>query len=131
METKSKLQIMVVDDDQFIRAILESYLKQYYDVVCKSNGFEAMEWLQEGNDIDLVIADIHMPEMSGYELLLQFRSSGFFRHIPFVVLSGAKDSDEKIKCLKAGADDYIIKPFNPEEVYIRVENIIKRARVTN
>lgn len=130
MSTMNKYRIMVVDDDQFIVAILENYLKQYYEVICKSNAIEAMGWLEEGNEIHLVVADINMPEMDGIEFLEQLRSSGFFRNIPFLILSGNKDTGEKIKCLKAGADDYIVKPFNPEEVYVRIENILRRIGVT-
>lgn len=128
MSNSLKYKIMVVDDDQFIRSILETYLTQHYQVISMSDGREALNWVEGGNEIDLVIADINMPEMSGFELLQQFRTSGFFREIPFLILSGNKDTDEKIKCLKAGADDYIIKPFNPEEVHMRISNILKRMR---
>jgi len=129
MTTKKKYRIMVVDDDQFIRAILENYLKTYYEIISKPDAQEAMAWLESGNEIDLVLADINMPGMNGIEMLQQLRSSGFFRNIPFLMLSGNKDTGEKIKCLKAGADDYIVKPFNPEEVYVRIENILRRIGV--
>ena len=130
MDHQENIRILVVDDDQFIRAVLKTYLEQHFEVVCKANGLEAMHWLQEGNETDLVVVDLNMPEMNGYELILQLRSSGFFRNIPVVVLSGDKESDDKIKCLKAGADDYIIKPFNPEEVHIRIENLLRRLKIT-
>jgi DNA-binding response OmpR family regulator len=129
MENQKHLRIMAVDDDPFIRGILENFLRQYFDVTGKSNGQEAMEWLEAGHEVDLIIADVNMPEMSGYELLQQVRSSGFFRNIPFIILSGAKDSDEKIRCLRAGADDYVVKPFNPEELHIRIDNIFKRLKI--
>jgi DNA-binding response OmpR family regulator len=129
MTTKKKYRIMVVDDDQFIRAILENYLKTYYEIISKPDAQEAMAWLESGNEIDLILADINMPGMNGIEMLQQLRSSGFFRNIPFLMLSGNKDTGEKIKCLKAGADDYIVKPFNPEEVYVRIENILRRIGV--
>lgn len=126
MSTESNHRIMLVDDDPFIVAILESYLKQYYQVISQSSALEAIDWLEAGNEVHLIVADINMPEMDGIEMLEQVRSSGFFRNIPFLILSGNKGSGEKIKCLKAGADDYIVKPFNPEEVYIRIKNILRR-----
>lgn len=129
MTKAAKYRIMVVDDDPFIIAILENYLKQYFEVISHSSAIEAISWLESGNDVNLIVADINMPEMDGIEMLEQVRSSGFFRNIPFIILSGNKDSGEKIKCLKVGADDYIVKPFNPEEVYVRIQNILRRVGV--
>lgn len=75
---------------------------------------------------DLIVADIQMPNIDGYEFVKQIRASGFFRNIPLIVLSGLESSNEKVKCLKLGANDYLVKPFNPEELAIRIELLISR-----
>ena len=67
-----------------------------------------------------------MPEMDGFSLLRHLKSSGLFEDIPVIILSSNDNSAEKIRCLKLGADDYLIKPFNPEELDIRIANILKR-----
>eukprot|EP01136_Pigoraptor_vietnamica_P014329 Opistho-1_new@56399 len=82
--------------------------------------------MQEGHIPDLIIADIEMPMMDGYEFIDQVRSSGFLRHIPLIMLSGKDSSDNRIRCLEAGADDYLIKPFNPRELAARVNGILRR-----
>ena len=67
-----------------------------------------------------------MPVMDGFELITQLKQSGFFTDIPIIVLSCRDNSSDRIKCLKLGADDYMVKPFNPEELLIRVEKLLVR-----
>jgi DNA-binding response OmpR family regulator len=118
-------KILVIDDERTIRVLLENFLKEYV-VTTKNDGLEGLSWLQEGNMPDLIIADIQMPNIDGYEFVKQIRASGFFRDIPLIVLSGLESSTEKVKCLKLGANDYLVKPFNPEELAIRMELLISR-----
>ncbi len=121
-----KKKILVIDDELSIRMLLENFLKKTYTVVTKNDGMEGLGWLEEGNIPDLIVADIQMPNLDGYEFVKNLRASGYFRHIPIIMLSGIESSSEKIKCLKLGADDYIVKPFNPEELAIRIELLISR-----
>ncbi len=121
-----KKKILIIDDELSIRMLLENFLSKTYDVVTKVDGLEVMKYLEGGNIPDLIVADIQMPNLNGQELLEQIRASGFFQHIPIIVLSGIESSQERIKLLKMGADDFIVKPFNPEELSIRIENIISR-----
>jgi DNA-binding response OmpR family regulator len=116
-----KHKILVIDDELSIRLLLENFLSQDYDVVCKSDGMEALEWL-EGNLPDLIICDIQMPKMDGYECLKKVRERGYTKHTPFIMLSGTEASKERIKCYRLGAQDYLMKPFNPEEL----EELIKK-----
>jgi DNA-binding response OmpR family regulator len=118
-------KILVIDDERTIRVLLENFLKEYI-VTTKNDGLEGLSWLQEGNMPDLIIADIQMPNIDGYEFVKQIRASGFFRDIPLIVLSGLESSTEKVKCLKLGANDYLVKPFNPEELALRIELLISR-----
>jgi len=71
-----------------------------------------------------VVADLNMPEINGFEYIKKVRESGFFNDVPLIVLSGEESSSERIKCLKLGANDYLIKPFNPEELGLRIDNLI-------
>lgn len=120
--------LLAVDDEKSILMILNFVFGKKYEVVQKINAKEALEWMQQGNIPDVIIADMNMPELSGLEFIQQIRSSGFFRDIPLVMLSGNESTADKIKCLKAGADDYMVKPFNPEELEARIENIFRRIK---
>lgn len=116
-----KKKILVVDDEQSICLLLENFLSQDYDVVAISDGLEALEWLEE-NLPDLIISDIQMTKMDGYEFLTNVRKRGFTKHTPIIMLSGKSESKERIKCYKLGAQDYLTKPFNPEEL----EELVKK-----
>ena len=119
-------KMLIADDDLGMRMLLENFFSEKFEVTVKENGLEALKWMQKGNVPDFIIVDIVMPELDGYEFIKNVRSSGYFKRVPIIMLSGLENSKEKIKCLKLGADDYMIKPFNPEELSVRVENIINR-----
>lgn len=121
-----KKKILVIDDELSIRMLLENFLNKSFTVITKNDGMEGLGWLEEGNLPDLIVADIQMPNLDGYEFVKNLRASGYFRHIPIIMLSGIESTTEKIKCLKLGADDYVVKPFNPEELAIRIELLISR-----
>jgi len=110
-----KHKILVIDDERSIRLLLENFLAESYEVVSKNDGFEALEWL-EGNQPDLIICDVQMPNMDGYLFLEKVRQRGYTKHTPVLMLSGAESSKERIKCYKLGAQDFLAKPFNPEEL---------------
>ena len=120
------LTLLAIDDEISIQQILEHYFKDSFTVVTKSNGKEGLNWMQEGNIPHVIIADIEMPVMNGYEFIDQVRSSGFLSHIPMIMLSGNDSSENRIRCLEAGADDYMIKPFNPRELAARINGILRR-----
>ena len=120
-----KGQILIIDDQPIMLKLLEQILKEKYQVVSLENGREALEWMYSGNIPDLVVADLNMPEIDGFEYIKRIRESGFFSDVPLIVLSGEESSVERIKCLKLGANDYLIKPFNPEELSLRIDNLIK------
>lgn len=109
--------------------LLENFLSQSFNVVVMGNGKEAFDWLQSGQIPALIIADINMPEMDGYEFVKSLKTSGYFRDIPIIMLSGNDSSTERVKFLRLGARDYLVKPFNPEELMLRVELLLKDATV--
>jgi DNA-binding response OmpR family regulator len=110
-----KKKILVVDDEKTICMILENFLSSEYEVISKNSGILGLEWLDK-NLPDLIISDIQMNDMDGFELLKEIRLMGFTKHTPVIMLSGKTKSAERIKCYQLGAQDYLTKPFNPEEL---------------
>ncbi|MEI7828590.1 MAG: response regulator [Prolixibacteraceae bacterium] len=108
-------KILIVDDEKSIRLLLENFLSKNYDVESKADGVDALEWLED-NLPDLIIGDIQMPNMDGYLFLEKVRQRGFTKHTPVIMLSGVESSKERIKCYRLGAQDFLAKPFNPEEL---------------
>jgi DNA-binding response OmpR family regulator len=119
--------MLAIDDEVSIQLILKHYFKENFSVITKGNGKEALSWMQEGNIPDIIVADINMPEMDGNAFIDQVRSSGFLKNIPMVMLSGSDTTDNKIRCLEAGADDFMVKPFNPRELAARLNGILRRS----
>jgi DNA-binding response OmpR family regulator len=120
------LSMLAIDDEVSIQLILQHYFKEDFSVITKGNGKEALAWMQEGNIPDIIVADINMPEMDGYTFIDHVRSSGFLKNIPMIMLSGSDSTDNKIRCLEAGADDFMVKPFNPRELAARLNGILRR-----
>ncbi len=123
-----KKTLVAVDDEPSILKVLDFYFGKTYNVVSKQNGKDALEWMQQGIVPDIIIADVNMPDVGGIEFIMQIRSSGFFKDVPLIMLSGNEKTEDKIKSLQAGADDYLTKPFNPEELEARIENIFRRIK---
>lgn len=117
-------KILLVDDKETIAKVVSIYLNKDYDTVYFSNPVKAIEWINEGNYPDLIISDIRMPMMRGDEFLHYMKNNELFRDIPFIMLSSEESTTERIKLLEEGAADYIIKPFNPMELKIRVMKIL-------
>lgn len=124
-----KKTLLVIDDEPSIRLILEHYFSVDFTVVLKSNGLEAMQWLEQGNTADAIIADYAMPVMDGLDFINQVRANSSYDNIPLLMLSGKDETSNKIKCLKQGADDYVVKPFNPEELDLRVRKLLNKVKV--
>jgi len=116
-----KKKILVVDDELTTCVLLEHFLSSQYEVFTTNSGTEALTWL-ETNLPDLILSDIQMPSMDGFELLQEIRLKGYTKHTPIIMLSGQTESKERIKCYKLGAQDYLTKPFNPQEL----EELVKK-----
>jgi DNA-binding response OmpR family regulator len=116
--------IMVVDDEPRIVSVIESYLTQYgYRVVKSYNGEEAL-LLAEREKPDLIILDIMMPKMDGYEFLRQHRKEA---NTPIIFLTAKVEDEDKVLGLELGADDYMAKPFRPRELMARVKAVMRRG----
>lgn len=125
---RRQLCILMIDDEVAIQKVITQYFKEKHEVITSGNGQEALTWLYQGNLPDFIIADINMPVLNGFEFIKQIRESGFFNTIPLIILSGIDKSDTKIKCLEAGADDFLVKPFNPRELEARMNSIMRRVK---
>ncbi len=122
---KDRPVILVVDDQFQNVELLEAYLvPQGYEVVKASSGQEALGKLS-GNQIDLVLLDVMMPGMSGIEVLEKLRSDSKTKPIPVVMVTVLKETEDKVKALEAGCDDFISKPFDRVELLARVKSILK------
>ena len=124
----SRRNLLILDDEPSITKILEHFLKKDFNVVIKNDGSDGMLWLEEGNQADLIIADLHMPNLSGKEFLKVAKASNLYADIPVIILSGSDESSERIQCLNLGADDFMLKPFNPMEVHAKINAILRRSK---
>ena len=116
--------ILVVDDEKRILSLLESYLEQQgFRVATALNGEQAI-FVARHEKPDLIILDIMMPEMDGYEFMRQHRKE---RETPIILLTAKVDEDDKVIGLELGADDYVTKPFSPRELTSRVRAVLRRT----
>ena len=122
-----KFQILVVDDEWNMRNLLRIYLnKNGIEVKEAKNGPEAIE-LINSNQFDLVILDVMMPGMDGWEVCSKIRET---YNIPILMLTARTETRDKVQGLNLGADDYLTKPFDPEELLARVNALLRRARIS-
>ena len=125
------MKVLVVEDDKEIVELLSIYLKnEGYEPVTAYSGKEAITRLATVSDISLMILDIMMPHMTGIDVIKEVRKDS---EIPIIVVSAKTGDMDKIQGLITGADDYVVKPFNPLEVMARVKSLLRRSQkeVTN
>jgi two-component system chemotaxis response regulator CheY len=120
-----KKQILVVDDDVSILKLLNFILSKEYEVVMKSSGIEAFNWLEEGNYPELIISDLQMPYFDGTSFIRNLKISGFYRDTPVIVLSGAEDIEEQVNKMSFAVEGYINKPFNPAVLKNTISNVLQ------
>ncbi len=119
-------KILVVEDDRNMRLLTAARLEDMYTVVCANDGIEAIEEIHKGG-IDLIIADIMMPRMDGYELLKTVREEGYTT--PFLMLTAKEALEDKQKGFSLGTDDYMTKPFSSDELMWRTQALLRRADI--
>jgi len=122
--TINKKQILVVDDELSILRLLTFILSAEYELVIKKSGIEAISWLEEGNDPNLIISDLMMPYFDGSTLIRNLKISGFYRDTPVILLSGAEDLEAKVKEMPFKIDSYLEKPFNPAVLKSKIAELI-------
>jgi len=124
---KEKSVVLVVEDNADVRAFVKGYLTEIYDVPEALNGAEGIEKARELIP-DLVISDVMMPVQDGYELCRTLKTDEKTSHIPIILLTAKAATENKLEGLDIGADDYVIKPFEPKELLARVKNLIEGRR---
>lgn len=123
-----KSKIMVVDDEMHIRELVRFYLdKAGFDTIEAANAEEALD-IVENQYIDLAVVDIMMPGMDGFELVEQMRQ---YREFPVIMLTAKSQSKDKLRGFSSGIDDYVTKPFDPDELMARVKTILKRYSINS
>lgn len=120
--------ILIVEDDRNTRLLTSRRLKPYYTIEEAENGEEALELLDHKH-IDLIIADIKMPKINGYDLVRILREAD--NSIPVIMLTAMHGFDDKKSGFASGADDYMTKPFEYEELLWRIKALLRRANITN
>ena len=123
--------ILVVEDDPDINAYLQKELKPNFRILAVGNGAAAVDILAKEN-VSLVISDVMMPEMNGYELCKRIKSDIAFSHIPVILLTALSDDKQRMYGIASGADEFIQKPFHIEELKLRIVRLLEeRARLRN
>ncbi len=122
-------KILVVDDTENNRALLARHLeKQKHEVLLAENGQAAFELLEK-HSVDLILLDIMMPVMNGFEVLSQLNADTEWKHIPVIVISAADEKDNVIKAIELGAEDYLSKPFDKVLLRARIEACLQKKRL--
>ena len=120
-----RLKILVVDDESRMRKLVRDFLvKHDYDVIEAADGKEALERFYEDKDIALVILDVMMPNIDGYQVLKEIRMSS---QVPVIMLTAKSSESDELQGFDKGADEYITKPFSPKILVARVEAILRRS----
>jgi PleD family two-component response regulator len=118
--------ILVVEDNELNREMLCAMLEDRYNVLQAENGKEGLEVLQENyRDISIIVLDVQMPVMNGYEFLHAVKDDDLLKEIPVIVATGSSDIEEEERCLELGATDFVIKPYKKNIVLKRISNIIR------
>jgi len=121
--------ILIVEDDPSARRLMEAVLKENgFHTYLAANGLEALDVLDQ-QQIDLMVTDLMMPEMNGYDLTEQLREAQF--DLPVLMVTAREAAKDKRKGFLVGTDDYIVKPFDEEELVLRIKALLRRAQIVS
>lgn len=122
------MKILICDDEALIRNVIKEYLLiEKYEVFEAENGLEAID-IVRNNDIDLIVMDIMMPKMDGYQAIKEIKK---IKDVPCIVLSARGEEFDKLIGFDMGIDDYVTKPFSPKELIARIKAVTKRTQNEN
>ena len=125
----AQAMILIVDDQEANRLVLRGQMTALgHSSILADNGLSALAQIK-GHSPDLVLLDIMMPEMDGYQVLEHMRADAVMCHIPVLVISAVDDMDSVLKCIRQGADDYLVKPFNPVLLKARIGACLEKKRL--
>lgn len=124
--TNSKKCILAVDDAAFILSRITDALGRYYDMVTVNSGARALKYLHK-NKPDLILLDIRMPLRDGFDILREIRTMEDRADIPVIMLTGMEDKRYVMESIKLGIRDYVLKPFDPDDLLVRVQRILESS----
>jgi PleD family two-component response regulator len=127
-ENTEKMKILLVDDNDVQLSITEIQLKKQYEVTTAISGKEALDHLFHGFVPDLIMLDILMPDMDGWETFGRLRAISVLHEVPIIFLSSVNDKEEIDRAFDMGAADFIVKPFKSEEFLERISKAIKESK---
>ena len=121
----NQLKILVVDDESRMRKLVKDFLvKKDFEVIEAADGEEAVEKFFDNNDVDLIILDVMMPKLEGWEVVKEIRQ---YSKVPIIMLTAKAEERDELLGFQLGVDEYISKPFSPKILVARVEAILRRA----
>ena len=120
-------KVLIVEDNLELLMLMQQLLKSYYRVYIAPNGAEALKIVRD-KEIDLIVSDVMMPEMDGYELTRTLKGDANFNHLPIILLTAKKLAEDETEGLEAGADDFLTKPFRLKDLKLRIDNIIENRK---
>jgi len=121
------IKVLVVDDSNTMRRIIKKTLNQagIEEIVEAEDGIDALKKLSENSDIDLIMLDVNMPRADGLTTLKELKSMPETTVIPVIMCTSESDKSVVIECIRSGAKDYIVKPFNKEVIAEKIQNLLK------
>ena len=125
----AKLRILLVDDDPDILDVLEIALsEENYEILKAGDGEEALRIIKS-KPLNLVLVDYAMPKMNGRQVCIEVKKDVLLRYLPIIMVTGKGDIEDKVGGIEAGADDYIVKPFEPKELLARIKMVLRRSEM--
>ena len=122
-----KLTILVVDDESRMRKLIKDFLtREKYNVIEAEDGKEALDIFYDRKDIDLIILDVMMPRVDGWEVCREIRE---YSDVPIIMLTAKGEEKDELQGFKLGVDEYISKPFSPKVLVARVEAVLRRTNI--
>jgi CheY-like chemotaxis protein len=120
-------KLLIVEDNVELLMLMKQLLKSYYQVFAANNGVEALRIIHE-KELDIIISDVMMPEMDGYELTRNIKADDNYNHLPIILLTAKTQEEDKQAGLLVGADDYLTKPFRLGDLKLRIDNIVENRK---
>lgn len=127
LKVPSDSSVLIVEDNKLLQSYLSDVLRDHFELHIADNGKEALDLLKQVRP-DLILTDVMMPVMDGWELLGKIREDAGLSKIPVIVLTAVAENADRLKGLRLGVDDYIIKPFEVDELLVRISNVINNLR---